>query len=328
MGNGYGRGSRQKRRARRLECSAGARRRVIEQEGAPMLDWDDLRYFLAVYRARTLARAGSALHINPTTVGRRLGALEERVGARLFDRTPEGYVATTAGRELLPRAERMEAEALALEREVIGADQRLSGLVRVSATEMMATRFVMPHLGRFAARYPEIVVDLSCTPRSVSLARREADIALRLARPEEPAVITRRLGAIEVALHASTGYLDRRGVPADPEQSLAGHDIILFADSRAFGIENAWLDARRAGARVVLRSDSVSSIYAAALSGLGIALLPVVVAEREAGLRRIATRSAPEARVVWQAVHADLQKSARVRAVVEFLAGILGEARG
>jgi DNA-binding transcriptional LysR family regulator len=274
-----------------------------------VLDWDDLRYFLAVQRTGTLARAAGLLHINATTVGRRLAALEERAGARLFDRTPEGFVLTPAGRDLLPRAEHMEQQALAIEREIIGADQRLAGVVRVNATEMLATRFIAPQLPRFSLK---------------RLARREADIALRLARPEEDDVVTRRLASIELRLYAAPSYLEARGVPPDPEHSLAGHDAILFADSRAFNLENDWFLPRLDGANIVLRSDSVSSIYSAAVSGLGIALLPRAVAEHEPALRRIETASSPEPRVVWQAVHSELQKSARVRVVLDFLTEVIG----
>ena len=141
-----------------------------------MLDWDDLRYFLAVQRARTLAGASAKLGINATTVGRRLTALEDRMGARLFDRTPTGYLLTAAGQDLVERAERMESEALAAERTVVGADQRRGGVVRVSVTEMLATRFVTPQLARFHDAHPEITLELNCTTRSVHLGRREAII--------------------------------------------------------------------------------------------------------------------------------------------------------
>jgi DNA-binding transcriptional LysR family regulator len=218
----------------------------------------------------------------------------------------------------------MEHQALAIEREIIGADQRYAGVVRVNATEMLATRFIAPHLPRFSSEYPDITVDLTCTARSVRLARREADIALRLARPEEDNVVTRRLASIELRLYAAPSYLEARGAPADPERSLAGHDAILFADSRAFNLENDWFLPRLDGARIVLRSDSVSSIYSAAVSALGIALLPRAVAEHEPALRRIETTTSPEPRVVWQAVHSELQKSARVRAVLDFLAQVIG----
>ncbi|HMJ11145.1 MAG TPA: LysR family transcriptional regulator [Polyangiaceae bacterium] len=290
------------------------------------IDWDDLRYFLAVHRSGTLAGAASELRINATTVGRRLTALEEQVHTRLFDRTPDGYALTPAGLDLLPRAERMESEALAVEREVSGADQRPSGLVRVSVTEMLATRFLVPHLPRFNERYPEILIDLNCTTRSVNLGRREADIALRLARPHEDNVVTKRLASIHLSLYASNGYLAERGAPEDAERSLNGHRAILFASSRAFSLENAWFEARLDGAHVVLRSDSVSSIYSAAAAGLGLALLPTVVADADSSLTRIRTETGPEPRVVWQTVHVDLQRSARIRAVLDFFTGIIAPA--
>jgi DNA-binding transcriptional LysR family regulator len=288
-----------------------------------MLDWDDLRYFLAVHRHGTLARAATVLGINATTVGRRLAALEERIESRLFDRTPDGYALTPTGRDLLSRAESIEAETFAIERELLGADQRPSGTVRVTATEMLATRFVIPHLTAFRERHPGITLALECTNRRVSLMRFEADIALRLARPREDNVVSRRLSSIPLALYASPGYLDRARTPENAEVGLDGHEVILFADSRAFAVENDWFRPRIAGAHVALRSDSVSSIYAATVAGVGIALLPVAVADRDPALRRIPTATSPEPRQIWQAVHADLQKSKRVRVVLDFLGDIL-----
>ena len=288
-----------------------------------MLDWDDLRYFLAIHRAGTLARAAAELSINATTVGRRLTNLEERVEARLFDRTPEGYVLTLTGRDLLPRAERMEAEALGVAREVNGRDQKAAGTVRLSATEMLATRFITPHLPSFRALHPELTLELECTNRSLNLGRRETDIALRLARPREEDVVTKKLASVPLSLYASHRYLDTHGAPADPERSLRGHTAILFASSRLFAIENEWLQKRLAGAHVALRSDSVSSIYAAAIAGLGIALLPRAVASLDGRLVRLDTDTAPEPRTIWQAVHKDLVRAARIRAVLDFLAQVL-----
>jgi DNA-binding transcriptional LysR family regulator len=288
-----------------------------------MLDWDDLRHFLAVHRHGTLARAGAALGINATTVGRRLTALEDRVQARLFDRTPDGYALTSAGLELLPRAERIEEETLAIERDVLGADRRFSGTVRVTATEMLATRFIVPRMSDFRSRYPDIVLSLECTNRTVSLSRREADIALRLARPREDNVVTRPLADIPLALYASHDYLARHTLPPETDAGLAGHDVILFADTRAFTNENDWFVPRLNGAKIALRSDSVSSIYSATLAGVGIALLPVAVADRDLALRHIPTSTSPEPRVIWQAVYEDVQRSARVRAVLDYLGEIL-----
>ena len=295
-----------------------------------MLDWDDLRYFLAVQRARTLAGASSQLGINATTVGRRLTALEEQVGARLFDRTPNGYLLTAAGQDLVERAERMETEALAAERSVVGADQRRGGIVRVTVTEMLATRFVAPQLARFHDGFPDITLELNCTNRSVNLGRREADIALRLSKPHEDNVVTRQLGKIPLRLYAAKSYVETWGLPKNPEVSLAGHRVLMFADHRAFRVENQWLEQRRADARVVLRSDSVSSLYSATCAGVGIALLPLRVAEHERSLVLLETDTEPEPRVIWQTVHVDMQRSARIRAVLDFLQSLLkpGQARG
>jgi DNA-binding transcriptional LysR family regulator len=288
-----------------------------------MLDWDDLRVFLAVQRSGTLARAASELSVNPTTVSRRLAALEDKLAVRLFDRRAEGWLLTAAGRELVPHAERIESEAIAVEREIAGADQRLSGTVRVTGTEMLVTRFIAKDLPRFREAHPEITIDFVCTSRTLSLSRGEADIALRLARPREEDVVTRKIATIELALYASHAYLAGRGAPERPDDSLAGHDVLAFAASRAFSLENEWLEPRLAGARIVMRSDSVSSLYGATVAGLGIALLPRAVADADAALARIETASAPEPRVVWMTVHRDLKDTARIRAVLDFLAQVV-----
>jgi len=293
-----------------------------------MFDWNDLRYFLAVQRAGTLAAAAGEAGSNATTVGRRIGALEEQVGARLFDRTPEGWLLTQTGRDLLPHAERVEREAAAVERAVVGADQRAAGSVRLATTEMLATRFIAPKLARFHGSHPEITLDLACGLRTVSLSRREADLCLRLTRPREPDVVARELLRIELSLFVSKAYAAAAGLPDRPDVSLAGHRVILFADSQAFALENQWLEARLDGGLVALRSDSVSSIYAAALAGAGIALLPTNIADHEPELVRIGATTAPEPRTVWQGVHKDLIRNARVRAVMAFLGEVVSEVSG
>lgn len=288
-----------------------------------LLDWDDLRHVLAIHRHGTLARAGAALRMDPTTVGRRLAALEQRASVRLFERAPEGWTATIAGRDLVQRALHVEEEVFAAERELSGANERLSGTVRLTATEMLATRFIMPHLWHFRERYPDLTLDLVCSNRPLDLSRRDADIALRLTRPQQPSIVTRRLADIELALYAAPSYLKRRGTPAEPDTSLQGHEIILFTQSRAFSIENNWLEARLDGGRIALRADSVTAIYAATAGGLGIGLLPRAVADNDPTVQRLSTRSSPEPRTIWQMVHRDLHKAPRVRAVLDFLGNLL-----
>lgn len=291
-----------------------------------MFDWDDVRFFLAVGREGNLARAGTALGLDATTVGRRIGSLERELGARLFDRSGRGFMLTAAGHRLLPRAEGMEREALALDLDLAGEDQKLEGRVRLTSTEMIATRFIAPVLARFHERFPEIQLELSCTNRDVDLGRREADIALRLSRPRQDDIVVKKLLSIELGLYAAEGYVERHGMPRPG--GLAGHRFVLFADTRPFQRENQWLERHIGQAQVVLRSDSVSSLMSAALGGLGIALLPCYVAERTPGLVRTPLEGSPEPRVVWQAVHRDLQGAARVRAVLGFLDRMFSPARG
>ncbi|MCA9710020.1 MAG: LysR family transcriptional regulator, partial [Myxococcales bacterium] len=286
-----------------------------------MFNWDDVRFFLAVQRGGSLAKAGAALRLDATTVGRRLSNLEAQLGARLFDRTSRGFVLTAAGLRLLPRAEGIEREALALDLDLSGEDQKLAGCVRVTATEMISTRFIAPYLARFHQRYPGICLQLQCTNRDVDLARREADIALRLARPWQDDIVVKKLMSIELGLFASADYVERHGMPTPG--ALAGHCFILFADTRPFERENAWLHEHVGEGEVVLRSDSVSSIMSATVGGLGIALLPTHVAERTPGLVRTPLEGAPEPRIVWQAVHRDLAGAARIRVVLDFLGHLL-----
>ncbi|MCA9656150.1 MAG: LysR family transcriptional regulator [Myxococcales bacterium] len=290
-----------------------------------MFNWDDVRFFLAVQRAGTLSGAGSALRLDATTVGRRLSNLESELGARLFDRSSRGFVLTPAGCRLLPHAEGLEREALALDRDLAGEDQKLCGRVRLTATEMISTRFIAPYLVRFSERYPGIELQLTCTNRDVDLSRREAEIALRLARPHDEDIVVKKLLSIELALFASADYVARHGMPSPG--ALAGHRFILFADTRPFRRENEWLQRHVGDGEVVLRSDSVSSIMSAALGGLGIALLPRHVADRTPGLVRTPLQGSPEPRIVWQAVHRDLAGVARIRAVLDFLGELLEPSR-
>lgn len=285
-----------------------------------MFGWDDLRFFLAVHREGNLARAGKRLRLDATTVGRRLGHLEDQLGARLFDRAAKGFRLTAAGRRLLPRAEAIEHEALAVARDLTGDDQKLEGTVRLTATETMTTRFIAPYLAKFHRRYPDISLELVCTNRDLDLARGEADIALRLARPRRDDVVVKKLLSIELALFASDEYVARFGLP-EPG-ALSDHRFIVFAETPAFRRENEWLERTMEDAHVVLRSDSVSSIVSATLGGTGIALLPVQVAAVEPTLARMPLPGSPEPRVVWQAVHRDLVGTARIRTVLDFLGRI------
>src|SRR5437868_4432834 len=157
-----------------------------------MPNWDDIRIFLALERSGTLLGAGKALRVNHTTVARRLVALETDLGARLFDRTPDGYVLTPLGTTILPFAQSIEEEHHALERQVTGHDARVGGVVRIATTETFAAMFFVPKiLGELRARHPDIYVEVVSTASAFDLPRRQADLAIRMTRPTQQGLVVK-----------------------------------------------------------------------------------------------------------------------------------------
>jgi DNA-binding transcriptional LysR family regulator len=154
-----------------------------------MFDWSDLRHFLAVYRSGSLAKASKQLRVDQTTVGRRVAHLEQGLGAKLFDRVPEGLRLTEAGRDVLCIAERLEAEALVLDRLVRGRDVNPEGVVRVTTSEALGSRFLGPRLAGIRAKYPGVRLDVITDVRNFNLSRREADIAIRMGPTEQEGLV-------------------------------------------------------------------------------------------------------------------------------------------
>ncbi len=284
------------------------------------LDWQDLRFFLAIQRARSLTAAAARLRVNQSTVSRRLAALEAAVGARLFERTPAGLRATATADRIAPAAERLEAEALAIERALCGAEARVEGVVRVTATEGIGIHLVAPALRELHRAHPGLQLELLLDSKSLSLSRREADLALRLARPRQAGLIARKLGEVRSALYASARYLEERGRPA-LRDGLAGHAILAYDETLGAVPESRWLAQQARRAVCALRTNSVLAQLRAAEAGVGLALLPCYLAQ-PAGLVRVLPRSADIRRELWLAVHADLQRAPRIRVAVEFLADL------
>jgi len=159
-----------------------------------MLDWNDFRVFLSVARAGTLSGAARLMGVDQSTMSRRLAALESSAGARLFDRTPDGYLLTAAGEAVRGRVEDLESGALGIERQLLGHDARPTGPVRLASSDSFASWFLVPRLAGLFADYPGISLQLVAGNQAVNLSRREADISLRLSKPQEPNLIARRLG--------------------------------------------------------------------------------------------------------------------------------------
>jgi len=290
-----------------------------------MLDWDDLRVFLAVHRTRSHAAAGRTLRVAATTVGRRLSGLEARVGAHLFSRTPEGLVPTAAATALLAHAERMEAEALATERLLTGADARPTGVVRLTCGDGFATSILAPALPAFLAAHPGLSLELHAEPRVFDLTRLEADVALRNVRPRERSLIARRLGLERYGLFAAPSYLARRGVPRGPAD-LAGHDLVLYDRLYDRLRGQSWLRRIAAGARVAVRASNTMTLHAACNAGAGIALISTAFVRADARYTPLLPGLEPPADEIWVATHADLRTSARVAVTLRWLEQLVREA--
>jgi molybdate transport repressor ModE-like protein len=275
------------------------------------MNWDDVRLLLVVQRSGSIVAAAKKLGISHTTVGRRLAALQEALGVRLFDRTPAGLRPTRAAAELARDAERMEVAAASIELRLAGEDARLEGVVRVTATEALGSRFVARQLALFSESHPLICVELISEARSLSLARREADVAIRLVAPDESTSIGTRVGIIAYAPYASESYLERRA-GADRER-------LVTYDEAIGGEETKWLTDHYASARVVFRSNSTHALLTMVLTGAGIGMLPCFLGDAEPTLRRLAMPAAIPPSPLWVVVHREGKRTARVAALRRFL---------
>ncbi|ANN77037.1 LysR family transcriptional regulator [Bordetella flabilis] len=284
------------------------------------MDWDDARIFLAVYRGGTLRAAASLLHIDQATVGRRLRALEASLDARLFLHTPRGYVPTRAGELALPAAEAMERAADQLERLTQGTDERVSGTVRVTTSETIARSFMIPAIQRVHTAHPDLRVVLSTSTQLSNMTRREADIAVRNVRPDNPDLISRRLGRLDVGLYASKRYLKDHGIP-QRGTALEGHSVIIYQRALFASRSEALCGEPYGNARVALEVNSGFMMLETAMRGIGIAELSSYVADPVPQLVRV-WPDCSELYDLWLVMHGDLHRTARVRAVADAIVDV------
>jgi DNA-binding transcriptional LysR family regulator len=286
----------------------------------------DLPLILALARARTLAGAAEKLDVDLTTVYRRLNSLEHRLRVRLFDRSARGYQPTAAGERAAGAAERVETELLSLDREITGRDQQLSGVLRVTASETLS-HAVLPRLfAAFHAAHPRIQLVLSIDNRMLDLSRREADIALRVQRPEDSTLFGRRLTGIAWAFYGPTGggpLLRREG------KSFAfGRHAVIGWDEPARIVASEWIATHVPAERIAYRSNSLVNQLMAARAGVGVALLPCYLADPDDRVRRVSAVLPGLASELWIVTHQDLKHTARVRAfLTQVGAAIVAERR-
>ena len=278
--------------------------------------WDDLRIVLAIARRGTLAGAARELGVNHSTVFRRLNAFEDGLGLRVFERLPDGYVATAAGEELLRHAERADAAMLAVERALAGRDFRLAGRVRITAPLHFATDYLAPLLPRFREQYPDVVLEIVAADRDFDLARREADIALRATASPPEYAIGRRVCALRWWAAASAAYLES----APPLASLAdlGNHRIIAADAAFLRLPAmARLESLVPADRIVARTSDLETMAAMARAGVGVALLPND--QRQPALRFAFPLADLPDGALWLLTLPELKRLPRIRAVSDFL---------
>jgi DNA-binding transcriptional LysR family regulator len=277
--------------------------------------WDDVRFFLAAAREGSLSGAAKAVGVDHVTVGRRIAALEEQLRTKLLSRTPDGLAPTSAGQTILKQCEIMEGAALALERMVAGHDTRTAGSVRVTATDVLSRRILMPVVVALRKSHPELQIDLLIGVRSLDIARREADLAVRVSnvRPADSQLVCRKLGEIGFTLYASRQYLERHGTPARG-QGLANHDLISFPGTPRL-VRPFFMGESLQGARYAVRSNDQYAQLTAAAQDLGICELACFFGDSYPEVVRVWAEETPNFRPVWLITHQDLRRAARIRVV-------------
>jgi DNA-binding transcriptional LysR family regulator len=283
--------------------------------------WDLYRSFLGVLRAGSLSAAARELGLTQPTLGRHIDALEDALGTKLFARSRHGLMPTSTALELVPHAEAMEAAAAALTRAASGESDEPSGAVRLTASNMIGAEVLPSILAAFRERHPKIAIELVLSNRNQDLSRRDADIAIRMIRPTQKALIAKRLGHVQIGLYAHRDYLARHGVPANIDE-LAAHALIGFdRDAAAFRSLRGALSVSRE--IFALRTDDDYAQLNALRAGFGIGGAQAGIAARDTALVPVLSNAIGFKLEMWLVMHEDLRASRRVRLLFDHLATAL-----
>jgi DNA-binding transcriptional LysR family regulator len=279
--------------------------------------WDHCRAFLAAWRSGSFSGAARSLSLAQPTVGRQLDALEAALGLALFTRSPAGLALTEAGAALIPDALAMEAAAEALVRAASARPDRVEGVVRIAASEVVGGLVLPPILADLRSQHPGLVFELALSNRNEDLLRRDADLAVRMARPVQTGLFARKLGAVEIGLFAHASYVKQHGLPKTPAE-LAAHPIIGFDrdHTAARSVSGAQTFHRELFA---YRCDNDLAQLAALKAGFGLGGCQVPLAARDPDLIRVLKEAFSFHLEMWLVAHEDLKTHRRVRAVLDHL---------
>ena len=284
-----------------------------------MIDWDDLRFVLAVAREGSALQAARALGVNQTTVMRRIAHVETAVGAELFERLQSGYRLTPLGQRVATAAGRIDSEVMTLERAIEAERRLLSGSVRVTTSEAFATLAIAPLLKGFREQHPGILVELIADDRRLDLAGGEADVAVRgSSAPEGAGVVARRLPHVAWSVYCNRAYAEAHGVPTTL-QALDGHAVLGLEGAMANLPGPLWLARAAPSSKISVRSNSLTNLVAALKAGLGLATLPCLLGDADADLVRCLPPVPDLDAEFWLIVREDVKSVPHVRAFADFL---------
>jgi DNA-binding transcriptional LysR family regulator len=279
-----------------------------------MLSWDDFRYVKAIAQGRSLASAAEELGVNHSTVFRRLGQIEGRLGSRLFERSRSGYTLTPCGEEMVRLAEQMENNILSFERQVTGRDLRPSGELRVTTNDALLVHMLSDLFAGFRRAYPEIVLDVVVSNSSLNLSKRDADVAVRATNRAPDTLVGRRIAAFGCAAYGRADAMHGRIDFADANR----HDWVGLGENLA-GIKLAkWLRDHIPSEHIVYRVNTVLGLAEAIQAGIGIGLLPCAIGALTPGLVQISDVVPEIGGDLWLLTHPDLRQTARVRAFMDY----------
>lgn len=282
-----------------------------------MLDWNDLRYFLAVARSGSTLAASRNLKVSQATVSRRVTVLEEAIGVQLFVRTPSGYRLTPRGEAVLPAAELVEDSVCAFSAGIALESRRVAGTVRLTTVESAANAWVIPALGLLRTRHPDISVEIITTDENLDLLRGDADIGLRFGKkPTQDALIVRHLMDMEEAFYANHELVERLGMP-DSLDDLRRYPLVMSID-RA-GAINSWLAERLPDAEIAHRANTLSGIIASVKSGIGASVLPCLMGDDTRGIVRLLPPIAELTTPGWMVTTDEARRQPHIRAVIDFV---------
>jgi len=282
-----------------------------------MVNWDHLRALLAVLDEGSLSGAARSLGLTQPTVGRHIEALEAQLGAPLFTRSASGLAPTETALTLRPHAETMAAAAEALARTASGEAESLSGVIRLTAAEVVGVEVLPPILTGFREAHPEIAIELAISNRQEDLLRREADIAVRMVRPTQGALLAKRVGAVPLKLYAHRRYIAAHGTP----RSLTEAGVAAIGFDRDTQTMTALADRQISLSREMfaLRTDNDLAQLAALRAGFGVGACQAPIARRDADLIPVLEDAFRYELEVWVAMHEDLKSSRRMRAMFDWL---------